>query len=109
MTLYLQNLDSLLVVTDAAKRHRIAIAVSQLAVDMSTRIDDYDDNGGDDDDTRADLCEALARVEDIASMLCAAWYDIDCDDPAVRADCAYDTDRLLRLASQTTIARTDIN
>ena len=109
MTLYLQDLENLVVVTDAARRHRIAISISQLAVELSAQIDEHDDLGRQDYETRNDLCEAFARVEDIASMLCAAWYDIDCDDPAVRADCAYDTDRLLRLASQTTIARTDIN
>ena len=94
MTLYLQQLDELLAVRDRPSRHRVAITLCSMAGDLQCALERTTD-----EKAAESIVMAIAQLDDLASTLCASWYDVDYDDPTTYATGEYDTDRLLRLTS----------
>jgi hypothetical protein len=94
MTLYTQKFDNLLAIRDRRERHRVAIGLCDLVGSLSCQLDRARSAR-----KRNDLQLALAQLDDVASELCAAWYDVDYNDPITYDTNEYDTDRLLRLTS----------
>jgi len=94
MTLYAQKLDGLLAVRDRRDRHRIAIELCDMVGSLSCELDRARSTR-----KRQSLQLGLAQVDDLASELCAAWFDVDYNDSTTYDTNEYDTDRLLRLTS----------
>ena len=94
MTLYTQKLDGLLAIRDRRERHRVAIGLCDMVGRLSCELDRTRSTR-----KRHNLQLALAEMDNVASELCAAWYDVDYDDPTTYDTGEYDTDRLLRLTS----------
>lgn len=94
MTLYTQKLDGLLAIRDRRERHRVAIGLCEMVGRLSCELDRARSTR-----KRQSLQLGLAQLDDVASELCSAWFDVDYNDPTTYATGEYDTDRLLRLTS----------
>lgn len=94
MTLYVQKLDGLLSIRDRRERHRVAISLCDLVGQLSCALERARTTR-----KRQSLQLGLAELDNIAGELCAAWYDVDYNDPTTYDTGEYDTDRLLRLTS----------
>lgn len=101
----IQTLAELLTIQSPDMQHRIAITLAELSADLCQQLDWYDETGFIDSPDRQDVSELIDDIEHLARSLCAWWYAVDITSPAIRATCECDTDRLLRLTSQTTIAQ----
>lgn len=96
--MYAQKLDTLLAIRDRRERHRVAIGLCDLVARLSDELDRAQSTR-----RKQALQLGLAELDDIASELCAAWYDIDYNDPTTYDTNEYDSQRLLRLASSTAV------